>query len=71
MDLSEKIYKVELKAYLESVEGTVGGDIDCTRLVKLYGNWIGSKSYEQKYSPAECMGINRRKIEGYPQTRFL
>lgn len=54
------------KAYLEAVEGAFGGDIDYAMLIKLYGDLDG-KTAERKYSPAECTGIKKRKIEGSPE----
>ncbi len=53
------------KAYLEAVEGAFGGDVDYAQLVKLYGS-AGGKGDEKRYSPAECTGIRKRKIEGSP-----
>ena len=53
------------KAYLEAVEGAFGGDVDYAQLVKLYGPTEG-KGSEKRYSPAECTGIRKRKIEGSP-----
>ncbi len=55
------------KAYLEAVKGAFGGNVDYAQLVKLYGGETGSKgSYAKKYSPAECTGIKKRRIEGNP-----
>ena len=53
------------RAYLEAVEGAFGGDVDYAQLVKLYGPTEG-KGSEKRYSPAECTGIRKRKIEGSP-----
>ena len=53
------------KAYLEAVEGTFGGDVDYAQLIKLYGPTDG-KGSEKRYSPAECTGIRKRKVEGSP-----
>ena len=54
------------KAYLEAVEGAFGGDVDYAQLVKLYGGETGSRGHEKKYSPAECTGIKKKRIEGSP-----
>ena len=35
-------------------------------LVKLYGSLDAGKSAARRYSPAECTGIIKRKIEGNP-----
>lgn len=52
------------KAYLEAVEGAFGADIDYAMLVKLYGN--APESSKGRYSPADCTGIKKTKIEGKP-----
>ena len=52
------------KAYLEAVEGALGGDVDFAQLIKLYGETKGNKRHEKKYSPAECTDIKKRAIEG-------
>ena len=51
------------KAYLEAVEASFGADIDYAQLVKLYGD---SPSPAGRYSPAECTGIKKTRIEGRP-----
>ena len=53
------------KAYLEAVEGAFGGDVDYAMLVKMYGG-EGGVSSEKRYSPAQCTGIRKRRIEGSP-----
>jgi hypothetical protein len=57
-----------LKAYLEAVEESFGGDIDFAQLVKLYGNSIEG---EHRYSPAECTGIKKEVIAGNPKTKHI
>jgi IS1 family transposase len=52
------------KAYLEAVEGAFGCDVDYAQLVKLYGP--APESAKGRYSPAECTGIKKTKIEGNP-----
>lgn len=52
------------KAYLEAVEGAFGADVDYAMLVKLYG--ATPESFKGRYSPAECTGIKKTKIEGKP-----
>ncbi len=54
------------KAYLEAVEGAFGGDVDYAQLIKLYGEPTGQKGHERKYSPSECTGTRKRRIEGNP-----
>src|ERR1700690_2298753 len=52
------------RAYLEAVEGAFGGDVDYAMLVKLYGN--SPESAKGRYSPAECIGARKERIEGDP-----
>lgn len=51
------------KAYLEAVDGAFGSDVDYAMLVKLYGP---TPSPAGRYSPAECTGIKKSRIEGNP-----
>ncbi|MEM7709907.1 MAG: IS1 family transposase, partial [Pseudomonadota bacterium] len=52
------------KAYLEAVEGAFGADVDYAMLVKIYG--ASPESAKGRYSPAECTGIRKTRIEGEP-----
>jgi IS1 family transposase len=52
------------KAYLEAVEGAFGADIDYAMLIKMYG--ATSESAKGRYSPAECVGARKERIEGNP-----
>lgn len=52
------------RAYLEAVEGAFGGDVDYAQLVKLYG--AAPESAKGRYSPAECIGAYKERIEGNP-----
>ncbi|MBS9476859.1 DDE-type integrase/transposase/recombinase [Ancylobacter radicis] len=52
------------RAYLEAVEGAFGGDIDYAMLVKLYG--AAAESFKGRYSPAECIGARKDRVEGNP-----
>jgi IS1 family transposase len=56
------------KAYLEAVEGAFGNDIDYAMLVKIYGP---SGEGEKRYSPAECIGAVKHRIEGEPDPRHV
>lgn len=58
------------KAYLEAVEGAFGGDVDYAQLIKIYGD-VGGKTAARKYSPAECTGIKKRRIEGNPDKALV
>jgi len=51
-----------LKAYLEAVEGAFGADVDYAQLVKIYG----ASQEETRYSPAECLGCERKAVTGKP-----
>src|SRR5271166_5783935 len=52
------------KAYLDAVEGAFGADIDYAMLVKIYG--ASPESAKGRYSPAECIGAQKHRIEGKP-----
>jgi IS1 family transposase len=52
------------RAYLEAVEGAFGGDVDYAQLVKIYG--ASPESAKGRYSPAECTGARKERIEGSP-----
>jgi IS1 family transposase len=57
------------RAYLEAVEGAFGGDVDYAQLVKLYG--AAPESMKGRYSPAECIGIRKQRIEGSPDPKYV
>jgi hypothetical protein len=59
------------KAYLEAVEGAFGGDVDYAQLIKLYGEPTGQKGHERKYSPSECTGIKKQRVEGSPDPKHV
>lgn len=52
------------KAYLQAVEGAFGGDVDYAILHKVYGS--SSDAAKGRYSPAECIGIEKHHVEGNP-----
>ena len=52
------------KAYLEAVEAAFGGDIDYAVLHKVYGT--SPEATKGRYSPAECIGTTKNRIEGDP-----
>jgi IS1 family transposase len=56
------------KAYLEAVEGAFGSDIDYAMLVKVYGP---SLEGEKRYSPAECIGAVKHRVEGNPDPKYV
>lgn len=57
------------RAYLEAVEGAFGGDIDYAMLVKIYGN--SPESAKGRYSPAECTGSKKVRVEGSPDPKHV
>lgn len=52
------------RAYLEAVEEAFGADVDYAQLVKIYG--AAPNGPQTRYSPAECTGIRKRRVEGNP-----
>lgn len=52
------------RAYLGAIEGAFGGDVDYAMLVKLYG--ASPESAKGRYSPGECIGAIKTRIEGNP-----
>jgi IS1 family transposase len=57
------------KAYLDAVEGAFGGDIDYAMLVRLFGP--APDSSKGRYTPAECTGIRKTRIEGNPDPKYV
>ncbi|HVV94268.1 MAG TPA: IS1 family transposase [Hyphomicrobiales bacterium] len=58
------------KAYLEAIETAFGGGVDYAMLVKLYGAVAGDTP-ERRYSPAECVGARKERIEGNPDPKHV
>ncbi len=56
------------KAYLEAVEGAFGADVDYAMLQKIYGATVEG---QKRYSPAECIGITTKVIEGEPDPKHI
>ena len=54
------------KAYLEAVEGAFGADVDYAQLIKLYGD---VPEAQRRYSPAECIGTRKRRVNGSPDRK--
>jgi IS1 family transposase len=55
------------KMYLEAVEAGFGGDVDYAMLNKIYA----SSQEETRYSPAECIGAEKRRIVGNPDAKHV
>jgi hypothetical protein len=49
-------------------EGAFGSDIDYAMLVKIYGP---SSEGEKRYSPAECTGAVKYRVEGNPDPKHV
>jgi IS1 family transposase len=56
------------RAYLEAVEENFGADIDYAQVVKLYGD---TNAGAGRYSPAECTGIIKTRVEGRPDPKHV
>ncbi len=56
-----------LHAYLEAVEGAFGSEIDYAMLIKIYG----ASQEETRYSPAECIGCETKRIQGNPEPKHI
>jgi len=56
------------RTYLEAVEGAFGANVDYAMLVKLYGE---APEAEKRYSPAQCIGCHKTRIEGNPDPRHV
>ena len=56
------------KPYLDAVEGGFGCDVDYAMLIKMYGNASGPAG---RYSPAECTGAIKTRIEGRPADKHV
>ena len=56
------------KAYLDAGEGAFGSDVDYAMLIKLYGPTAGGAG---RYSPAECTGIVKHRIEVKPDRKHV
>lgn len=56
------------KMYLQAVEDAFGDDIDFAMLVKMYGE---ASEPEKRYSPAQCIGAKKERINGNPDKRLV
>ena len=55
-------------AYLSAVENAFGNDIDYAMLMKVYG---AARETEARYSPAECIGCQKKEITGKPDAKHV
>jgi len=58
------------KPYLKAVDAAFDGEIDFAQLVKLYGQPEGAGN-ERRYSPVECVGSEKKVIEGRPEEEHI
>jgi IS1 family transposase len=56
------------KPYLAAVDDAFGDDVDYAMLVKMYG---ADPQAETRYSPAKCIGAERRVITGEPDRKHI
>jgi IS1 family transposase len=56
------------RPYLETVEVAFGAAIDYAMLVKIYGTPEGAIG---RYSPGECVGAEKRRVEGKPDPKHI
>ena len=52
------------RPYLQAVEGAFGMDVDYAVLQKIYGS--APENVVGRYSPAECTGIRKHRVQGSP-----
>lgn len=57
-------------AYLNAVASNFGSEIDYAMLVKVYGA-TGGKEDQRRYSPPECTGAEKRRINGNPDIKHV
>lgn len=57
-------------AYLEAVESSFGSEIDYAMLIKIYGK-PETKNDQIRYSPAECVGCEKRWVAGNPDKKHV
>jgi IS1 family transposase len=57
-----------LSVYLAAVERAFHGEVDYAQLVKIYGD---SSEGQKRYSPAECVGCERKAVTGYPDPQHV
>lgn len=56
------------RPYLAAVDTVFGDDVDYAMLHKIYG---ASPEGEKRYSPAQCIGAQKRKIVGNPDEKYV
>jgi IS1 family transposase len=56
------------RMYLKAVPDAFGATIDYAQLVKIYGN---DPEGQQRYSPAQCLGVTRYAVIGNPDVEHI
>lgn len=56
------------KSYLSAVDDAFANEIDYAQLIKVYG---AAPEGEKRYSPAQCIGIEKRPISGNPDPDYI
>jgi len=56
------------KPYLNAITGAFGNDIDDAMLIKIYGE---TSEGQKRYSPAECLGCEKRDVIGQPNPQHI
>ena len=59
------------RMYINAVTENFGSQIDYAQLIKVYGKGSSANSTDTKYSPAECIGIEKRIISGNPNEKDI
>ena len=60
-----------LRLYLDAVQEAFGDDgVDYAMLIKIYGAASG-KGDERRYSPAQCIGAKKMKVDGNPDIKHV
>ena len=56
------------KPYLSAVDNAFEGEIDYAMLIKIYGE---NSEGQKRYSPADCMGTEKRTVTGRPDSKHI
>lgn len=56
------------KAYLMAIDDAFGSKIDYAQLIKIYGR---DQENDTRYSPAQCIGIDKRPVQGKPDPKYV
>ncbi len=55
-------------AYAAAIERSFEGHIDYVQIVKIFGSPVDG---EKRYSPAECIGCEKKVVTGYPDPKHI